>query len=177
MRRKASSILLPYLPLAEGARKRADSFFARRKVKKALAMLDDVIAAAPDLFANHWIRGMALRALGDAEGSARSLGKAFELEPANADVAREYCAACLALGAGDEAVRVARHNLALHPDDAGLRANLALALLVAGDVRGASLEVQAAVDCAPADPISLRLLALIRSVEAGERPCPDRYPF
>jgi Flp pilus assembly protein TadD len=48
---------------------------------------------------------------------------------------------CMALGRGEEAVQISRDVLEKAPTDAGLLANYALALLVAGDVSQAETAV------------------------------------
>ncbi len=176
VRLKAWRLLKPFLGLSDRAPKSPNGFFARRSVKKGLTLLAEVIEAAPDIYSNYWLRGMVRRTLDDGAGSLADLARAYELEPDHADVAREYSYACLSLGQGDEAVRVARRNLAANVDNAGLQSNLALALLVAGRVDEAWTTASQAVAADPHDPISRNLLALIGRVVAGELPCPDRYP-
>ncbi len=176
IRLKAWSLLKPFLGLSDRAPKSPHGFFARRSVRKGLTLLAEVIEAAPDIYSNYWLRGMVRRTLEDGEGSLTDLARAYELEPNHADVAREYSYACLSMGEGEEAVRVARRNLAANVDDAGLRSNLALALLAAGRIDDAWMTASQAAAADPHDPITQNLLVLIGKVVAGELPCPDRYP-
>ena len=83
---------------------------------------------------------------------------------------------CLALGKGEEAVKVAEHAVSLKPDDAGLEANLALALLVAGRVDDALATAQSALDRSPNDEITKTLLGVIKDVKDGKRDRPTRWP-
>ena len=80
------------------------------------------------------------------------------------------------LGKSREAVDAARHAVALVPDNAGLKANLGLALLVHGDVEEALRTTKAALSAAPDDPITKNLLGLIEDVRDGKRPRPTRWP-
>lgn len=122
---QGSSLVSPYLQVAEGSTASPHSWWARRRIKKGIRLLESVVKARP-LWNAHWIMGMAFRALGGMEQRLASLQASYELNPGHADVAREYVDACLAVGRGEEAVRAATYNCKLHPTDAGLRANLGL---------------------------------------------------
>ena len=74
--------------------------------------------------------------------------------------------------------RVAASQKAIQndPNDAGLQANLALALLIDGNIEGAEKAAVCALERAPEDEITTGLLALIREVRDGKRQCPSRWP-
>jgi hypothetical protein len=80
------------------------------------------------------------------------------------------------LGLGEEAVRISRALHARFPDDVGLQSNLALALLIAGDVDEALVVGQAALAREPSDPVTRALVGLIGRVKAGTAPRPTRMP-
>ncbi len=123
-----------------------------------------------------WLIGMAYRALGDPEASLANLRQSFELNPAQPDVAREYVGACMALSHGEEAARAARQICEAHPNDHGLRANLGLALLVAGRVDEALDAALQALGMSPDDPITKNLCGFIADVQAGRKKRPTHYP-
>jgi tetratricopeptide (TPR) repeat protein len=170
-----TALVMPYLPVAEGATASASSWWGRRQVKKGIAKLQAVVKESP-LWNAHWIIGMGYRALNEPETSLAHIRTSYELNPSHADVAREYVSACLALGKGTEAVRAASYNCKLHPEDAGLKANLGLALLVADRVDDAIATASAALTMKPDDRITQALLDYVNEVKAGRRPRPTRYP-
>jgi Flp pilus assembly protein TadD len=123
-----------------------------------------------------WFLGMARRAASDAKGAFTAFERAYAANPAHPDVCREFGGQCLALGLGDQAVVVCERTCRLHPKDAGLRANLALACMVADDMPRAKVEVTRALEMDPTDKVSLTLAAMIDSVIAGKQPRMTKYP-
>jgi len=81
---------------------------------------------------------------------------------------------CLMVGGTKEAVAVCERACSLYPANAGLRSNLALACLIAGDTERAKADVGRALDMDPADKISRLLARMIDDVIAGKRPRPAR---
>jgi len=79
---------------------------------------------------------------------------------------------CLEVGRSNEAVDVAREALSKAPKDPGLRANLALALLLAGRLGEASDEASAATHLDPSDAVTKNLVRIIEEVRSGTRPQP-----
>ncbi|MCA9017856.1 MAG: hypothetical protein KDA77_21205, partial [Planctomycetaceae bacterium] len=66
----------------------------------------------------------------------------------------------------------ARHAKRLKPEDMGLVANLALALLIGGELEEAAENIEVALAGAPEDPISQNLEQMIEDVRSGLRPQP-----
>ncbi|MHC4831607.1 MAG: hypothetical protein ACYTFT_14835, partial [Planctomycetota bacterium] len=108
--------------------------------------------------------------------SVASLRSAFEQNPSHPDVAREYAAACLAVGDGPEGVRVSAHICESHPENAGLKANLGLALLVAGRVDEARETTQQALEMSPDDEITKNMLQFVTDVTEGRCAQPTKFP-
>ena len=79
---------------------------------------------------------------------------------------------CLEVGRSNEAVDVGREALSKGRKDPGLRANLALALLVAGRLGEASDEASAAAHLDPSDAVTKNLVRIIEEVRSGKRPRP-----
>lgn len=96
------------------------------------------------------------------------------MAPDEIEVGRNLGMECIALGYGQEAITVTAAMTKLAPGDAGLLANHALALLIAGDVDGAFREVRRALQMSPDDEITLRLPELIDNVRAGRVERPSR---
>jgi Flp pilus assembly protein TadD len=84
-------------------------------------------------------------------------------------VPRELCLECLHLGKYAEAVAAGRLAMRVKRSDPGLQANLALALLLAGDVDDALDQAEQAVARSPGDEINRNLLAVIQEVKDGRR--------
>lgn len=80
------------------------------------------------------------------------------------------------VGAAEEGVRISREVHARFPDDIGLRSNLALALLIGGDLAEAEAVAGTAHQHDPADAITKNLLDYIRDVRAGRKRRPTRLP-
>lgn len=74
-------------------------------------------------------------------------------------------------------VAVSLRNCDLHPDEPALRSNLALALLIAGDIERAIAEVRRAVEMEPDEPTTAALARVIEDVRSGKLERPTRYPF
>ena len=87
-------------------------------------------------------------------------------------MAREYATTCLDLGLGTEAIRAIQHAIQLTPEDAGLRANLALAFLIEGNNAGAKNAIDRALEMAPQDRISQAVRGIVDDVIAGKRSQP-----
>ncbi|MFT4622765.1 MAG: Flp pilus assembly protein TadD [Myxococcota bacterium] len=144
-----------------------------RALRAGIHCLELVAEVQPGNWAAHWMRGKGHQALDDHRSAAAAFREAYAREPGNPDVGRELVLSLLELGAAGEAVPIARAGVALSPGDAGLRANLALVLLLDAQVGDASSEVDIALSIAPADPISQTVRTLITEVQAGSRAQPS----
>lgn len=149
-------------------------FFERRRLAKGIRELEAI--AAGDRWRVWWFLGMARRAASDPLGAFEAFERAYQVHPTHGDVAREFGAQCLALGLGAQGVAVSERNCGLHPNDAGLRANLALACVIAGDMSRAKAEVMRAIAMDPSDAITRSLATMIDEVIAGTRPRLMKYP-
>jgi hypothetical protein len=155
-------------------RPRQLGWFERRRLAKGIRELEAL--ASGERWRVWWFLGMARRAASDLAGAFDAFERAYVANPAHADVSREFGAQCLALGRGDQAVAVSERNCSLHPGDAGLRANLALACMIADDLARAKKEVTRALEMDPTDKITGMLAAMIDDVIAGKRPRMTKYP-
>lgn len=173
MFRKAMSIaegarVLKLLPPATAGR------LARRDIGKAVSALDQALELDAGHWQSHWLRAKCLQALGQFDESLEGFSKAWLLNPSHGDTAREAGISATEAGKLDVAVYYAHEALKLKPDDAGLRANLAMAYLYAGNLDAATREASVAVQAQPADMISRAVLVLVQEVSAGRMPRPTR---
>ncbi len=123
-------------------------------------------------FPTAWLLGKIEQRLGNAAGAVAAFGEAHAKEPDQPDGCRELIHALLEVGRATEAVPVARRSVEIAPSDAGLRSNLALVLLLAGDLASARAEIDAAQSMDPADRITRALAGRIAEIAAGKRPHP-----
>lgn len=147
-------------------------FFARRRLRKAIASFDEALRIVPHSWQALWLQGKVHQRLGESTRSLDCFGRAHSIAPGEPDVGREACLAAIATGDGEAAVRFAHSATAAAPDDAGLVCNLALAQLVQGDVPGAAATIAQALAHDPQDPVAARVKELVDAVVSGKRPRP-----
>lgn len=174
LRMDGVKLLQPFLPL-DGPRARL-GFFERRKLEKGLKKLHEVLEAVPDHGPSLWFVGMVQRGLGEHDVALDFLARAHAAEPGQKDFGREYAAQLMIVGDGTAAVEVSRRLCDRFPDDAGLRSNLGLALIIAQQPEAAAAEVQGALQLEPNDPVTRALERMITEVLAGRRAAPHRMP-
>ena len=149
-------------------------FFASRKMRRAIGLLDRVIELHPGNAAAFWMRGKFLQVLGDYEQSLAAFAKACLIDPNHIDFAREAGISATEAGKLDVAVYYAQQALQVAPLDAGLRTNLAVAHLFAGNVAAAQKEIADASAQEPDDAITRSVLVLVTEVAAGRMRRPTR---
>ncbi|MAS94025.1 MAG: hypothetical protein CMO55_12590 [Verrucomicrobiales bacterium] len=168
---RGCKLIYPHMQLLDRAPK------VNRKVKqqvsRGIADLDAVTAYKPENWAAYWIKGKGYQVLGDAQAANAEFKASFAIQKENPDVAREYASTCLDLGQAGEAARATEHAIKLTPDDAGLYANLALALLIDGKHTEAREAVSRSLQMAPGDKISQAVLTLVDDVISGKKPQPN----
>src|SRR4051812_45923852 len=107
------------------------------EVREGIQLLQRAVALEPKSWPAYWLIGKGHQALEDHPRAYEAFRESTRLCKHNADVARELSLECLHLSKFPEAVEAAQLALLLKRTDPGLQANLALALLLAGDVDGA----------------------------------------
>lgn len=165
--KRAVALISPHMRLFEQTPEITQS--ASEELTDGVAYMRAVTEYNPRNWAAFWIEGKAYQALGQNAAANAAFQAAYNLQRGNADVAREYAESCLALGRANEAIDATRQAIGLAPDDAGLRANLALAFLIAGRNQDALQTITSSLQMNPTDGISRRLKAVIEDVIAGRR--------
>lgn len=171
---QGSDTISPYMQLANRVSQSAEVQKARDELTRGIDLLNQAIAINPANWSAYWIIGKAHQSLGNSEDACDAFGKSYGLQKENADVAREYMLECLNLGRADKGIVVARHAVSLKPDDAGLMANLSLALLIGGKLDDASETVTKALAMEPDDKITHNLKEMISDVQAGRKAQPSK---
>lgn len=161
---KAYALVPPFKP----------GFWAARKMRKAISLLDRAVALHPGSAPSLWMQGKFLQLLGDFDASLDRLAKACLIDPNNASFAREAGISATEAGKLDVAVFYAQEALKATPGDAGLRTNLAIAHLFAGNIAAAEFEIKGAHAGEPDDPVTYSVWLLVREVAAGRMRRPTK---
>lgn len=151
-------------------------FFQKRRIRKGIDILEEVLRALPSHPPALFLIGMALRVLREQDRALEYLRRAYLAFPTNPDIGREYAAQLMILGVGREAVQVSVELTKRHPKDPGLHSNLALAHLIHGNVKEALRIAMEAHERDPEDPITKNLVNYTREVLAGRLERPTRMP-
>jgi tetratricopeptide (TPR) repeat protein len=144
----------------------------RRRLHEAIPLFEEVVRINPGNWAAMWLLGKVCQRLEELERGLAWFARAHHINPGQPDVAREASLAAMDLGRPGEAVAFCERAVEALPDDAGLVANLALALLFSGKPVEAQEVAADALRRDPADAITAQLVTIIGEVVAGTRPCP-----
>ncbi len=145
-----------------------------QEMRAAIAALDKVLQLHPGNAPALWMQGKCLQLLGDFASSLDRLSKAHLIAPNNTAHAREAGISATEAGQLDVAVYYAQEALKATPGDAGLRTNLAIAHLFAGNLAAASKEIADARAAEPDDAITRSVWVLIREVAQGRMRRPTK---
>jgi Tfp pilus assembly protein PilF len=170
--KKGTALISPHIWLDGRMPKMTDQ--ASRDLQLGIQHLQAVTAYNPSNWNAHWIIGKAYQALRNHQEAYQNFKKAYAIEKGNPNVAREFADSCLQLGYGADAVALAASAVQVAPQDAGLRANLALAYLINGDIALAQEAVEESLTSNPSDKITQRLRKVICDVAEGKRPRPTK---
>lgn len=146
----------------------------RRKLFEAVPLFVEVVEIHPGNWAAMWLLGKVYERLEQYELGLQWFSRAHRVQPDHPDVVREAAITAMKLGWNDEAVHYCKCGVALQPDNAGLRANLALAQLLSEMPDEALATVREALRMDPMDAIAAQLMDLINDVLRGKRTCPRR---
>lgn len=166
--------LIQGLLLTDGNEPAALAEMDRRKLLEAVPLFVEVVEIHPGNWAAMWLLGKVHERLEQYERGLQWFARAHRVHPEQPDVVREAAITAMKLGWNDEAVHYCKCGVALQPDNAGLRANLALAQLLSEMPDDALETVREALRMDPMDAIAARLMDLIKDVLDGKRSCPRR---
>jgi Flp pilus assembly protein TadD len=137
-----------------------------------IACLDKAIELRPDYWQALWVRGKAYQALGEKRAARDSFRAAYILNPDHPDVGRELVLAYIEQSEYSEALPIAKSLANNHPQDAGLRANYALVLVLDGQIGAAQTTIADALRLDPSDSVTQVLKTRIDEIASGKRPRP-----
>jgi tetratricopeptide (TPR) repeat protein len=130
------------------------------EAQPALMLARRVAAAEPANARAHMAIGVALRVLGDVDGSRKALERAARLDARDYAIAYEM-GATLELTGSPEALAHFQRAAQLRPQFAPAHRALAVAHLARGHFEPAAASYEAALACAPGDPELALLLAQV----------------
>jgi Flp pilus assembly protein TadD len=168
--RRGVALIDPYMALHD--REPARSAHRETDLRNGIACLNRALTLVPSNWAALWVRGKAQQALGDHAAARDSFRAAYTLRPDNPDVGRELVAELLELSDFRGAVPVAERLAESAPTDAGLRANLALVLVLDGQLPRARATADVALRLDPTDLMTRDLRRRIEDIASGARPRP-----
>lgn len=111
------------------------------KFERALNYLMQVVALNSINWSAMWLIGKIYQRLDKHAIALAWFVRAYKVNSQQADIPREASISAMAIGNADEGIMYANNALGLQPLNSGLRANLAMALLLAGRVKEAQLTI------------------------------------
>jgi tetratricopeptide (TPR) repeat protein len=145
---------------------------SRKKLEDAIPLFVEVVEINPANWAAMWLLGKIYQRLGDYERGLGWFAWAHRVNPVQPDAAREASIAAMELGRSEEAIPFCERAIEAKPEDPGLKANLALALLFSEKPTEARTIAKEALRRDPADATTAYLARIIDEVIDGKRPCP-----
>jgi Flp pilus assembly protein TadD len=144
-------------------------WFAKRKLRKAISLFEGAIEINPKSWASMWGLGKIYQRLEDDATALEWFVKSHQIIQTNPDVVREAALCAMNLGKVKEAIEFTNTAIELAPDDPGLIANLALALLLDHRPQEAKDKAEASVSANSTDVVSRNVLQYINEVISGKK--------
>ncbi len=167
-------LIAPYVPNEQRPYAVAETEHARQRILEGIEYLKSAAEKAPGVWEAHLHAGWAYEILEEHEEAYRWFRRAHEIDPEESELWRALQGSCLRLGRVDEAVALGERLVKRQPDDAGMRADLGLALLLGGRLTDARRHIEKALEMDPTDEITQVLMNNLEKVESGEMPQPQR---
>jgi tetratricopeptide (TPR) repeat protein len=147
----------------------------RRKLKHAISRFEQTLQINPTNWASMWALGKIYQRLNDYTTALQWFTRAYEINSTHPDVVREASLCAMSVGDANAAMKFTTGAMTLKPDDPGLIANHALALLLNHQPKAAKTNAEKAVAAAPNDAVSKSVLRFIDDVIAHRRPYPKDF--
>jgi Flp pilus assembly protein TadD len=170
----ASDLLFPYLEFPERSAKDSTTPEGRAAVERACAMLKRVIQINPENWNAMWLLGMGFNVIGQPHEAYEAFAAAYRVQKDNPEVGRQLVLACLTLGKGPEATLISEEIIERWPNDPGLLANYALALLISDRLVEAHATINRSLQLDPDDPVSHNVLRMVTRVQTGQMLRPSK---
>jgi tetratricopeptide (TPR) repeat protein len=147
-------------------------FFARRKLRKSIALYEEALKINPDSWQSMTFVGKAFQALNRLEEALTWFKSALSLDPNNPVIAKEAGGTAGLLGKHDLAVQIMTPVALTDPNDVVLQTNLGLSCMLSGKTLEASNAFETVYRLEPQRPMNARLAAFAKKVHLGEEPIP-----
>ena len=144
----------------------------RDSLQRACEMFERVIAINPDNWSAMFGLGIAHNLLKEPEAAYLAFASAYRLRNCEPDVGRELMLVSMVLGKAEEALIISQHVVSMCPNDPGLWANHALALLMNSRVLEAVNAITCALRMDMDDPLSQAVYQVAKECEEARDPCP-----
>lgn len=151
-------------------------WWLRLKLKRCIGKFEQVLKTHPDNWASMWFLGMIHRRLRDDEKALSWFERAYQVNPSQAEVAREGSMCAMNLGRHETAIALAWRGHQIEPGNSGLLSNLALAFLLSGRLNDAGKAIKASLDKDPSDKISQTVAAMIEHFQTTNSVPPQTTP-
>lgn len=168
---QGTGLIRPYMEIHGQQTKPLDNA-GRESLRQGIELLKRALSINSNNWAAMWIIGKAHQRLEDFASALQFFDRADKAHPGHPDVNREASLAAMELGRPEDAIPYCRSAIAAKPDEPGLRANLALALLFSGQVAEADAIAREALRRDRSDQITRRIMKLCADVASGRRACP-----
>lgn len=168
---KANNMISGLLIL-DGRTNFKNGFFAKRKLKKAIELLELALKIYPENWQSMFAIAKAHQSLGDLETALTWLQNANQYEPENPSIAKEIGLCAGKLGKHNIAIQYMEAISKLSPNTIGLHVNLGLSYLMLNQLDSAKTSFNQAILVEPNSNTNKRLLALVENVISGKIPCP-----
>lgn len=163
---EAAGIVNAELPLGSPEATSPPDRNQERKLSRALELFARVIQLNPKNWTALWMMGRVYRRLGNAASALDCFERSHLANPAQSEVLRQASSSAMELGKQEKALEMAQRAVQLDPNNAGLRANLAMACLLAQRLPDAKLAISQAVAGDPNDALTQQLKAMIQHFAA-----------
>jgi tetratricopeptide (TPR) repeat protein len=147
-------------------------FFARRKLRKSIALFQEAIKINPTGWQSMMFIGKAHQSLNELNEALSWFLRAREIVPTNPSIAKEAGGMAGRLGQHDLAVQIMLPVADAHPNDPALQYNLGLSCLMAGQAQVACKAFERACRLEPGRDANFRLAVLAEKVRDGLVPTP-----
>jgi tetratricopeptide (TPR) repeat protein len=147
-------------------------FFARRKLRKAMRLFEEVPKLNPENWAAVFFMAKAHHRLGETKEALELMLRAHRGDPTVSGFAREAGLVAGQLGRFQESIELAKRAIETRPTDGSLYSNLGLSCLLAGEPAQAVQAFERAVELERGHHLTPRLLWVARQVLAGALPAP-----
>jgi len=148
-------------------------WWTRRKLKKAIGLFEKVLELNPKNDAALFFIAKIYQRFEEHSTCLTYLLRAHAVNPSQAVYPREASITAMRQGRGRDAIRFAEAAIRVKPDDAGLLDNLALALLISGNLEMARAKAQEAVAANKVDDISKNVFEVIDYIAREGISCPS----